>query len=141
MTGAKKILAWAKGFRGRAKNCISIARERVEKALQYSYRDRKNKKRDFRGLWIQRINAGAREHGVRTSPARLCRSLASVALTLDAPLAGPQLKYSQLMYGLAAENIMINRKALSELAINEPQSFKVRRCAARRGSALVAASR
>ena len=66
MTGAKKILQWAKGFRGRAKNCISIARERVEKALQYSYRDRKNKKRDFRGLWIQRINAGAREHGVRT---------------------------------------------------------------------------
>ena len=66
MTGAKKILQWAKGFRGRAKNCISIARERVEKAMQYSYRDRKNKKRDFRGLWIQRINAGAREHGVRT---------------------------------------------------------------------------
>jgi ribosomal protein L20 len=69
MTGAKKILQWAKGFRGRAKNCISIARERVEKGLEYAYRDRKNKKRDFRGLWIQRINAGAREHGVRACAA------------------------------------------------------------------------
>lgn len=66
MTGPKKILAWAKGFRGRAKNCISIARERVEKALQYQYRDRRTLKRDMRALWIQRINAGAREHGVRT---------------------------------------------------------------------------
>lgn len=65
MTGAKKILAWATGFRGRAKNCIAIARERVEKGLQYAYRDRRAKKRDFRSLWIQRINAGAREHGVR----------------------------------------------------------------------------
>lgn len=64
MTGAKKILAWAKGFRGRAKNCISIARERVEKGLQYAYRDRRNMKRNMRALWIQRINAGAREHGV-----------------------------------------------------------------------------
>jgi large subunit ribosomal protein L20 len=65
MTGAKKILQWAKGFRGRAKNCISIARERVEKSLQYVYRDRRTLKRDMRSLWIQRINAGAREHGVR----------------------------------------------------------------------------
>jgi hypothetical protein len=65
MTGAKKILAWATGFRGRAKSCISIARERVEKGLQYAYRDRKARKADFRSLWIQRINAGAREHGVR----------------------------------------------------------------------------
>jgi large subunit ribosomal protein L20 len=65
MTGAKKILSWATGFRGRAKNCIAIARERVEKGLQYAYRDRRAKKRDFRALWIQRINAGAREHGVR----------------------------------------------------------------------------
>lgn len=65
MTGPKKIFAWAKGFRGRAKNCIAIARERVEKALQYQYRDRRNLKRDQRQLWITRINAGAREHGVR----------------------------------------------------------------------------
>lgn len=70
MTGAKKILQWAKGFRGRAKNCISIARERVEKSLQYMYRDRRTLKRDMRSLWIQRINAGAREHGVRARRAR-----------------------------------------------------------------------
>lgn len=59
-----QVLKLAKGFRGRAKNCIRIARERVEKALQYSYRDRRNKKRDMRSLWIQRINAGSTEHGV-----------------------------------------------------------------------------
>ncbi|KAA0054693.1 50S ribosomal protein L20 [Cucumis melo var. makuwa] len=59
-----KIFKLAKGFRGRAKNCIRIARERVEKALQYSYRDRRNKKRDMRSLWIQRINAGTRLHGI-----------------------------------------------------------------------------
>jgi ribosomal protein L20 len=56
------------GFRGRAKNCISLARNKVEKALQYAYRDRRNKKRDMRALWIQRINAGSKQHGV--SPAR-----------------------------------------------------------------------
>lgn len=55
------------GFRGRAKNCISIARNKVEKALQYAYRDRRNKKRDMRALWIQRINAGAKQHGVRAA--------------------------------------------------------------------------
>lgn len=60
----KKVFQLAKGFRGRAKNCIRIARERVEKALQYSYRDRRTKKRDMRSLWIERINAGARQHGV-----------------------------------------------------------------------------
>lgn len=63
----KEIFKLAKGFRGRAKNCIRIARERVEKALQYSYRDRRNKKREMRGLWIERINAGSRQHGVRFS--------------------------------------------------------------------------
>lgn len=63
----KEVFKLAKGFRGRAKNCIRIARERVEKALQYSYRDRRNKKRDMRSLWIQRINAGTRQHGVRLS--------------------------------------------------------------------------
>lgn len=61
----KKVFQLAKGFRGRAKNCIRIARERVEKALQYSYRDRRTKKRDMRSLWIERINAGSRQHGVR----------------------------------------------------------------------------
>jgi ribosomal protein L20 len=60
----QKILQLAKGFRGRSKNCIRTARERVEKALQYAYRDRRVKKRDMRGLWIQRINAGTRQHGV-----------------------------------------------------------------------------
>lgn len=60
-----KVLRLAKGFRGRAGNCIRIARERVEKALQYATRDRRAKKRDVRSLWVSRINAGAREHGVR----------------------------------------------------------------------------
>lgn len=92
-----KVFKLAKGFRGRAKNCISIARNKVEKALQYAYRDRRNKKRDMRALWIQRINAGAKQHGV---------------------------PYSRLMHGLAQENIQINRKVLSELAMNEPYSFK-----------------
>ncbi|GAB4834984.1 hypothetical protein Ancab_033251 [Ancistrocladus abbreviatus] len=59
----KKIFKLAKGFRGRAKNCIRIARKRVEKALQYSYRDRRNKKRDMRSIWIERINAGTGQHG------------------------------------------------------------------------------
>ena len=59
-----KIFKLAKGFRGRAKNCIRIARERAEKALQYSFRDRRNKKRDMRSLWIERINAGTQLHGV-----------------------------------------------------------------------------
>ncbi len=63
----KTILQLAKGFRGRSKNCIRVARERVEKALQYAYRDRRNKKRDMRALWIQRINAGTRQHGVERS--------------------------------------------------------------------------
>ncbi|KAH7302384.1 hypothetical protein KP509_23G069900 [Ceratopteris richardii] len=92
-----KIFKLAKGFRGRAKNCIRVARERVEKALQYAYRDRRNKKRDMRGLWIQRINAGTRIHGV---------------------------KYGQFMHGLNTENIQLNRKVLSEIAMHEPYSFK-----------------
>lgn len=92
-----KVLKLAKGFRGRAKNCIRIARERVEKSLQYAYRDRRNKKRDMRALWIQRINAGAKEHGV---------------------------SYSKLIHGLTQENIQVNRKLLSELAMREPTSFQ-----------------
>ncbi|KAL2548040.1 uncharacterized protein Fot_09570 [Forsythia ovata] len=79
----KEVFKLAKGFRGRAKNCIRIARERVEKALQYSYRDRRNKKRDMRGLWIQRINAGTRQHGVN---------------------------YGNFIHGLMKENIQLNRK-------------------------------
>ena len=59
-----KVLALAKGFRTRGKNCIRVARERLEKSLQYAYRDRRNKKRDMRSLWIQRINAGSNEYGV-----------------------------------------------------------------------------
>ncbi|KAF7144166.1 hypothetical protein RHSIM_Rhsim05G0148000 [Rhododendron simsii] len=93
----KEILKLAKGFRGRAKNCIRIARERVEKALQYSYRDRRNKKRDMRSLWIERINAGTRLHGV---------------------------KYGNFMHGLMKENIQLNRKVLSEISMHEPHSFK-----------------
>jgi large subunit ribosomal protein L20 len=97
MTGKAKILRLATGFRGRAKNCIRIARERVEKSLQYAYRDRKNKKRDMRRLWITRINAGSRQYGLR---------------------------YSDLVHGLGAQNVAVNRKMLSELAVNEPDSFK-----------------
>ncbi|CAL5190347.1 unnamed protein product [Lathyrus oleraceus] len=92
-----KIFKLAKGFRGRAKNCIRIARERVEKALQYSYRDRRTKKRDMRSLWIQRINAGTRVHGVN---------------------------YGNFMHGLNKENIQLNRKVLSEISMHEPYSFK-----------------
>ncbi|KAJ3672363.1 hypothetical protein LUZ60_007084 [Juncus effusus] len=93
-----KVFKLAKGFRGRAKNCIRIARERVEKALQYSYRDRRNKKRDMRSLWIERINAGSRLHGVN---------------------------YGNFIHGLMKENVQLNRKVLSELAMHEPYSFKV----------------
>ncbi len=63
-----KVLALAKGFRGRGKNCIRVARERLEKSLQYAYRDRRTKKRDMRSLWIQRINAGSKEYGVSHNP-------------------------------------------------------------------------
>ena len=93
----KKILKMAKGYRGRAKNCIRVAIEKVEKALRYAYRDRRNKKRDFRGLWIQRINAAVREHG---------------------------MIYSQFMNGIKLAGIELNRKMLSEIAINEPENFK-----------------
>ncbi|MFA7277137.1 MAG: 50S ribosomal protein L20 [Pseudobdellovibrionaceae bacterium] len=93
-----KILKLAKGYRGRSHNCYRIALERVEKALRYAYRDRRNKKRDFRALWIQRINAAAREHG---------------------------LTYARFMDGIHKAGIMVDRKVLSELAINDPQAFKV----------------
>ena len=93
----KKTLEITKGFRGRAKNCLSIARERGERALQYAYRDRKTRKRDFRSLWIQRINAGVRQYG---------------------------LTYSTFINGLNKLNIVIDRKMLSEMAIREPKSFE-----------------
>ena len=93
----KKILKLAKGYRGRSKNCFRIAVQRVEKALQYAYRDRRNRKRDFRALWIQRINAGAREHG---------------------------LTYSRFVNGLTKAGIDIDRKVLADLAVHEPAAFK-----------------
>jgi large subunit ribosomal protein L20 len=93
----KKIVDMAAGYRGRASTNFRVAIEKVEKALRYAYRDRRNRKRDFRGLWIQRINAAAREHG---------------------------LTYSQLMNGIKQAGIEVDRKVLSDLAIREPASFK-----------------
>jgi large subunit ribosomal protein L20 len=92
----KKVLALAKGYRGRGSTAYRVAIEKVEKALRYAYRDRRNRKRDFRGLWIQRINAGAREHG---------------------------LTYSEFMHGLKLAGLDLDRKVLSDLAIREPDSF------------------
>lgn len=92
----KKILKLAKGYRGRANNCFRVAIEKVEKALRYAYRDRRNRKRDFRGLWIQRINAAVREHG---------------------------LVYSQFVGGLKKAAIDIDRKVLAELAVNNSEGF------------------
>ncbi len=93
----KKVFDAAKGFYGRRKNTIRIAKQAVEKSMQYAYRDRKNKKRTFRALWIQRINAAVRE--------------------LD-------LTYSRFIDGLARAGIEIDRKVLSDLAINEPEAFR-----------------
>lgn len=93
----KKVLKLAKGFRGRSKNCFRIAVGKVEKALQYAYRDRRTRKRDFRALWIQRINAGVRQHG---------------------------LVYSQFINGLTLANIELDRKVLADLAVKEPEAFK-----------------
>ena len=93
----KKVLAMARGYRGRSKNTFRAAVRRVEKALTYAYRDRRNRKRSFRRLWIQRINAGARSHG---------------------------LTYAQFMNGLGKAGIQIDRKILSDLAVNEPDGFK-----------------
>jgi large subunit ribosomal protein L20 len=93
----KKVLKLAKGYRGRSKNCFRIAVQKVEKGLQYAYRDRRNKKRNFRSLWIQRINAGVREH---------------------------DMVYSQFINGLLKSGIEVDRKVLSDLAIHEPAAFK-----------------
>jgi len=93
----KKIIKAAKGYFGRRKNVHTVAKNAVEKGMQYAYRDRKNKKRTFRSLWIQRINAGARLHG---------------------------LSYSQLMGKIHANGIELNRKVLADLAMNHPEAFK-----------------
>lgn len=94
----KKTLDAAKGFYGRRKNTIRAAKAAVDRSMQYAYRDRKNKKRTFRALWIQRINAAVREHG---------------------------LTYSRFIDGLAKAGIEVDRKVLSELAIAEPAAFGV----------------
>lgn len=93
----RKVLKLAKGYRGRGSTNFRIALEKVEKALRYAYRDRRNKKRDFRGLWIQRINAGVRLYG---------------------------LTYSRFINGLKIAGIDMDRKVLADLAAREPQAFK-----------------
>ncbi len=93
----KKVLKAVKGQWGRRKNTIRIARQAMEKAMQYAYRDRRNKKRDFKSLWIQRINAGARAEG---------------------------LTYSKFINGLAKSGIKLDRKILAEIAYDNPEAFK-----------------
>ena len=93
----KKILKAAKGYFGRRKNVYTVAKNAVEKGMVYAYRDRKNNKRNFRALWIMRINAGARLHG---------------------------MSYSQFMGKVKANNIELNRKVLADLAMNNPEAFK-----------------
>ncbi len=92
----KKILSMAKGYRGRNKNVFRVAVEKVEKALQYAYRDRKAKKRSFRALWIQRINAAARLNDIT---------------------------YSRFMSGLTRAGIELDRKVLADIALKEPANF------------------
>ncbi len=93
----RKVIKKAKGYYGRRKNCFRTAVQAVEKAGQYAYRDRRAKKRDFRALWIQRINAGVRQHG---------------------------LTYSQFIHGLKLCSIELDRKVLSDLAIRNPAEFE-----------------
>lgn len=93
----KKVLDLAKGYWGSRSKVFTVAKNTVEKGLQYAYRDRKTKKREFRALWIQRINAGARQHG---------------------------LSYSVLMGKLTAKGNGLNRKVLADLAMNHPEAFK-----------------
>ena len=94
----KEILEQAKGYRGRQKNVLSVARQRVEKGLQYAYRDRKVRKRNFRSLWIQRINAAVREH---------------------------DLTYAVFIDGLRSAGIEVDRKVLADIAVRYPDGFKV----------------
>ena len=93
----KKVLKQAKGYYGRRKNVHTVAKNAVEKGLQYAYRDRRQKKRNFRALWIQRINAGARLHG---------------------------MSYSEFMGKISDKGILLNRKTLPDLAMNHPEAFK-----------------
>ena len=92
----KKVLEQSKGFRGRTSTTFRAAKQRLEKSLQYAYRDRRNKKRDFRGLWIQRINAAVREHG---------------------------LTYSRFIDGLKKAEIEIDRKVLADMAVHDKAAF------------------
>jgi large subunit ribosomal protein L20 len=93
----KKMLGHAKGYRGRAKNAFRVAIEKVEKGLRYAYRDRRAKKRNFRSLWIQRINAGVRAEG---------------------------LTYSEFIHGAKRAGLRLDRKVLADLAVREPEAFK-----------------
>ena len=93
----KKVLKAVKGQWGRRKNTIRVARQAMEKAMQYAYRDRRNKKRDFKSLWIQRINAGVRTEG---------------------------LTYSKFINGLSKSGIKLDRKVLAEIAYDNPEAFK-----------------
>ena len=93
----KKVIKKAKGYYGRRKNVFRVAVQAVERGMQYAYRDRRKRKSDFRGLWIQRINAGVRRHG---------------------------MTYSQFINGLKKATIEIDRKILAELAVNQPDTFK-----------------
>ena len=93
----KKILEAAKGYYGRKKSCFRVAVETVEKGMQYAYRDRRTKKRNFRALWIQRINAAVREHG---------------------------LTYAQFTHGLKLANIELDRKVLADIAVRDADGFK-----------------
>ncbi|CAM9148612.1 unnamed protein product [Hapterophycus canaliculatus] len=93
----KKLIKMAKGYRGRSKSVFKIAIQKVEKALQQAYRDRKNKKRDFRRLWIERINAGVRQHG---------------------------MPYSVFISKAKKADVELNRKVLAEMAVTEPYSFR-----------------
>ncbi len=93
----KKVLSQARGYQGRGKSSFRVAKQRVAKGLQYAYRDRRTKKRNFRSLWIQRINAGARLHG---------------------------LTYAKFMHGLNRSGVALDRKVLADLAVREPEAFK-----------------
>ena len=93
----KKVIKAAKGYFGRRKNVHTVAKNAVEKAMQYAYIGRKQKKRNFRSLWIQRINAGVREHG---------------------------MSYSTFMGGISKKGVALNRKVLADLAMNHPEAFK-----------------
>ena len=94
----KKVLKAVKGQWGRRKNTIRVARQAMEKAMQYAYRDRRNKKKDFKSLWIQRINAGVRAEG---------------------------LTYSKFINGLSKSGIKLDRKILAEIAYDNPEAFKI----------------